>query len=151
MTREQEKEKERMILPIPKIKFYIETQPIEHDDEAEMKMSRGIDSIIQNSFYDAQIDETIEELSELIRAISKYRMFNGLTIEPIKERKETMTLVKEKMEKMECAENLKEKIADVYIMLEQIIRMNNISENEIKKIMREKIDRTLERLGVNEN
>lgn len=132
-----------MILPIPKIKFYIETQTIvkkeyiEHDDEAEIKMSRDIDSIIQNSFYDVQIDKAIEELSELIRAISRYRMFHGITIEPIKERKEMI--------------NLKEEIADVYIMLEQIIRMNNISENEIKKIMREKIDRTLERLGANEN
>jgi NTP pyrophosphatase (non-canonical NTP hydrolase) len=142
-----------MILPIPKIKFYIETQTItkkeyiEHDDEAEIKMSRDIDSIIQNSSYNLQSDKTIEELSELIRAVSRYRMFHGFTA-PMKEPKEIMILVKEKME---CAENLKEEIADVYIMLEQIIRMNNISENEIKKIMREKIDRTLERLGANDN
>jgi len=136
-----------MILPIPKIKIYIEAQAIakkeyiEHDDEAEMKMSRDIGSIIQNSFYDIQSDKAIEELSELIRAISRYRMFHGLTYHelntPKKERKEII--------------NLKEEIADVYIMLEQIIRMNNISENEIKKIMREKIDRTLERLGANDN
>lgn len=46
----------------------------------------------------------------------------------------------------EYKSNIEEELADVLVLLEQIINYYQIDKKEIKEIMNEKIDRTLERI-----
>ena len=80
----------------------------------------------------AQIGQTTEECSELIQALNKYkRVFNiGQT-----------TSVDEK----EVIDNISEEIADVSIMLEQMIYLFGI-EDEVQEMYEKKLKRTYERM-----
>ena len=77
----------------------------------------------------------IEELSELIQAICKLKRLTN----------QDKTLRKE--EKQIYGE-LKEELADVYLLLEQIKIINDISDYEIERRISEKIRRTFEKVGV---
>lgn len=75
-----------------------------------------------DKYKDKQINICIEEMSELTKALCKHN--RGKT----------------------DIENIKEEIADVHIMLMQMLMLFNIDEEEFLKIVDYKINRTKERL-----
>ena len=75
-----------------------------------------------DKYKDKQINVCIEEMSELTKALCKH--IRGNT----------------------DIENIKEEIADVHIMLMQMLMLFNIDEEEFLKIVDYKINRTKERL-----
>lgn len=75
-----------------------------------------------DKFQEKQINICIEEMSELTKALCKHN--RGKT----------------------DIENIKEEIADVHIMLMQMLMLFNIDEEEFLKIVDYKINRTKERL-----
>ena len=77
----------------------------------------------------------IEELSELSQSICKLKRLTN----------QDKTLRKE--EKQIYGE-LKEELADVYLLLEQIKILTQINDYEIERIINEKIRRTFEKVGV---
>lgn len=76
--------------------------------------------------YDAQADITIEEMSELTKALCKYKRHG-------KENSDD-----------QIKQNVKEEIADVLNMAEQLAYY--FGEEEIEKIRQQKIERALKRL-----
>lgn len=80
--------------------------------------------------YDAQSRQLIEEMAELTQAINKaWRMGNDFDNLLVQKR------------------NIKEEIADVTIMIEQIKYLLSISDTEIDQIIEQKLNRQLERIG----
>ena len=80
--------------------------------------------------YDTQSRQLIEEMAELTQAINKaWRMGNDFDNLLVQKR------------------NIKEEIADVYIMLEQMKYLLNIYEDDIETIINRKILRQLERIN----
>jgi NTP pyrophosphatase (non-canonical NTP hydrolase) len=80
--------------------------------------------------YDAQSRQLIEEMAELTQAINKaWRMGNDFDNLLVQKR------------------NIKEEIADVMIMLEQMKYLLNIYEDDIETIINRKILRQLERIN----
>ena len=82
---------------------------------------------------EAQSLQTIEECSELIQALSKYRRVNGFG-QPTP------------MESSTALKNLVEEIADVEIMLEQMKYLLNIMPEDSKAVKEFKVQRTRERM-----
>ena len=76
---------------------------------------------------DMQSTMAIEEMSELTKALCKYKRCEEIEVE----------------RKQKALENLKEEIADVLNMAEQLELVFGIEE--IEKIRKEKINRTLEK------
>lgn len=89
-------------------------------------MENILERIIDNYGYETQSRKAMEELGELTVAINKY------LDEPTKKR----------------YSNLVEEIADVEIMLEQLKIMHDIEENEVLEVKNMKIERELQRIGV---
>lgn len=81
---------------------------------------------------DAQVDMLIEEMSELTKALLKNRRAKK-SGQPILGILEPTTL------------NIIEELADVEIMLQQIIYLGDF-EDDVKEVMKEKLDRQLERI-----
>ena len=77
----------------------------------------------------------IEELSELIQVICKLKRLTN----------QDKTLRKEEHQ---IFEDLKEELADVYLLLEQIKLITTINDYEIERRISEKIRRTFEKVGV---
>jgi len=80
----------------------------------------------------AQIDQMIEEMAELIVALNKYKR---------------MTFYKEQIDKEKVFENLYVELADVSICLEQMLHM--FSEEEVEKVkisQLEKLKNIIEKL-----
>ena len=93
-------------------------------------------SIIEISeFYgfDTQSRQCIEEMAELTVALNKYHRITN-----------DMNYV---YEHTKCIDSIKEEIADVYIMLEQMKYLLNIYEDDIETIINRKILRQLERIN----
>ena len=83
--------------------------------------------------YDAQSRQLIEEMAELTQAINKaWRMGNDFDNLLVQKR------------------NIKEEIADVTIMLEQMKYLLDISDTDIEHIINQKLNRQLERIEKNE-
>lgn len=78
---------------------------------------------------------SIEELAELTQVICKLKRWTN----------HDRTLRKESKE---IFENLKEELADVYLLLEQIKIIATINDYEIERRISEKIKRTFEKVGV---
>ena len=92
--------------------------------------NEAIKKIADTYGYDAQSRQLIEEMAELTQAINKaWRMGNDFDNLLVQKR------------------NIKEEIADVYIMLEQMKYLLNISETDIETIINRKILRQLERIN----
>jgi len=80
-----------------------------------------------------QEDMVIEEMSELTKAILKHRRLGDKVSE-------------NGLERVACQSHIREEIADVQIMLDQMrIIYGDTSENELYKL-----ERLVERLGLNE-
>ena len=92
-----------------------------------MKFTEEQKNIMQNAVrkygVDAQDDIAIEEMSELTKAIIKNRRY----------------------ETFATLENLYEELADVYIMLEQI--MMSLDKDRVQSYVNSKLERLNERLG----
>ena len=78
---------------------------------------------------------SIEELSELTQVICKLKRLTN----------QDKTLRKEQQQ---IFEELKEELADVYLLLEQIKILGKINDYEIERRISEKIRRTFEKVGV---
>lgn len=93
-------------------------------------MIKKIRKIAQYYGYDSQTRQAIEELAELIQAISKHVRFFGNTrlskSEPCEERNRII-----------------EEMSDVTIMLIQIKELLDISDDDIKKEMERKVNRQI--------
>ncbi len=96
---------------------------------------KSIKYIADHYGADSQLQQLIEEMAELTQAICKYFRANGKgqCIYPDITNKEIM-------------DNLKEEIADVSLVLAQIIYLFDCEE-EIDRIAAEKALRTAERMG----
>ena len=77
----------------------------------------------------------MEELAELVQVICKLKRLTNQDITLRKEEKQIF-------------EELKEELADVYLLLEQIKIINDITDYEIERRISEKIRRTFEKVGV---
>jgi NTP pyrophosphatase (non-canonical NTP hydrolase) len=92
-----------------------------------MKFTEEQKNIMQNAVrkygVDAQDDIAIEEMSELTKAIIKNRRYKTFA----------------------TLENLYEELADVYIMLEQI--MMSLDKDRVQSYINSKLERLNERLG----
>ncbi len=89
--------------------------------------------------YEAQSNQLVEECAELIQAVNKYRRAVARLGEPVAEEKRAVAL-----------DNLKEEIADVEIMLEQIKYLLQIPEEDLQSIKLYKVNRTRERIAKRE-
>ena len=78
---------------------------------------------------------SIEELSELMQVICKLKRLTNQDITLRKEEKQIF-------------EELKEELADVYLLLEQIKILTQTNDYEIERRINEKIRRTFEKVGV---
>ena len=78
---------------------------------------------------------SIEELSELMQVICKLKRWLN----------HDKTLRKEPKQ---IFEDLKEELADVYLLLEQLKIINDINDYKIERRINEKIKRTYEKVGV---
>ena len=95
--------------------------------------NEAIKKIADTYGYDAQSRQLIEEMAELTQAINKaWRMGNDFDNLLVQKR------------------NIKEEIADVTIMLEQMKYLLDISDTDIEHIINQKLNRQLERIEKNE-
>lgn len=90
--------------------------------------------IAEHYGVDIQMQQLIEEMSELTKAICKYFRSNGKG-QPIPDY--TKSIVKE---------NLIEELADVKLVLDQVVFLLGCNE-EVLEVMKEKINRTFGRMG----
>lgn len=81
---------------------------------------------------DAEIDLCIEEMSELTKALCKYKRLtkNGMAID---------------INKKEVLENIKEEIADVYLTINQMDILF-VDGDELRDIIAQKIERNIKRI-----
>ena len=97
------------------------------------------DDIIQRAFYSygiqPQVDMMIEEMAELTQAICKHKRKNGEG-QPLSDA----------IAARHVEENLIEELADVKLVLEQVIFLLR-AESDVQKVVNQKIERTLERIG----
>ena len=100
--------------------------------------NEAIKKIADTYGYDAQSRQLIEEMAELTVALNKYYRVSILTPERVNF-----------AERIELG-NIKEEIADVTIMLEQIKYLLQISDTDINEIIEQKLNRQLERIEKNE-
>lgn len=86
---------------------------------------------------ESQLDMAIEEMSELTKAICKYKRLKGkMTLNPVTGEK----IKNDYYDFFVCLDNAYEEIADVYIMLEQLMMMFDC-EQRVSAIASEKIRR----------
>ena len=97
---------------------------------------QSIIKIAETYGFDAQSRQCIEEMAELTVALNKYHRITN-----------DMNYV---YEHTKCIDSIKEEIADVTIMLEQIKYLLQISNEEIDEIIEQKLNRQLERIGADE-
>lgn len=100
--------------------------------------NEAIKKIAENYGYDAQSRQLIEEMAELTVALNKHYRVSILTPQRVN--------FAERIE----LRNIKEEIADVTIMLEQIKYLLSISDTDISEIIEQKLNRQLERIEKNE-
>lgn len=114
-----------------------------------MNQTEQLKQIIDYYGDASQIDKAIEEMSELTQALLKHRIASNKLAKMLgaESRKSICAYVKKDAD---AYANVKEEIADVQIMLEQLKILFNGGE-KTEKIMQEKIDRTLQRIEEEKN
>jgi NTP pyrophosphatase (non-canonical NTP hydrolase) len=95
--------------------------------------NEAIKKISENNGFDESSRQLFEEMAELTVALNKYHRITN-----------DMNYV---YEHTKCIDSIKEEIADVYIMLEQMKYLLNIYEDDIETIINRKILRQLERIN----
>lgn len=95
-------------------------------------LKKEIETIADHYGYEEQSNQLVEEMAELTVAINHLRR--------ARKRKDK--------DKLEIAlDNVKEEIADVYVMLDQIVHLLNIPKDEVIALMTFKVNRTKERIA----
>ena len=89
-------------------------------------MDNRTKKIAKTMGVEAQLEQTVEECSELILAIQKYKRARGTSVLPA------------------AVDNLWEETADVYIMVNQLYYLFGASM--IQKIVDKKLDRQIKRM-----
>ena len=99
----------------------------------EEKDKELIKTIAEHYGYDSQSMQCIEECAELIQAINKFRRSRGIG---------------QKTNKDDHAAymNIVEEIADVEVMIEQLIYLLKINREAINSIKKQKLNRTICRM-----
>ena len=99
-------------------------------------MKEDLLKIINNYGVSNQLKKMSEEVFELQEAIiyAEYNRVLGISNEPC----------------VEAVKHIAEEISDCYVILEQFRHHYGISDEEIKKVMKYKINRQLERMEKNE-
>ena len=97
---------------------------------------KNITSIINHFGRNNQLNKAKEELKELKEAIDELQVYEQC---PVKK--------EEYFEKKKY--NVLQEMADVYVMLEQLQIMMNISDDDINNMIKNKVDRTLFRIQTN--
>lgn len=92
----------------------------------ELAENSGKNKIAKHFGLESQMQQLIEEMAELTQAICKHK--RGLNVE----------------------ENLIEELADVKLVLDQVISLLH-AESDVSKVVNQKIERTLERIKLNVN
>jgi NTP pyrophosphatase (non-canonical NTP hydrolase) len=106
-------------------------------NEMESKFRKEFKLMIDTWGEDSQINMCIEEMGELTKALCKYRRFKDKYFGEADEEKVVSNL-----------KNIKEEIADV---LNTVVQMQYLfGEEEINKIRKEKVERTIKHLHKNE-
>lgn len=101
-------------------------------------MSTEIKKVADFYGYEEQSSQLIEECSELIQAVSKYRRATAV-----------MPYTKEQANaQLNALDNLVEEIADVEIMIDQIKYLLQIPAEDIQAVKVYKINRVKERMWV---
>lgn len=101
---------------------------------------KDIEIIAEHYGLEEQSLQCIEEMAELTVAINKVRRHISDEIELVHGRKAHSIW-------LEPINNMIEEIADVQIMLNQLVFLTN-SHEQVEKIMDEKIKRQMERIGM---
>jgi NTP pyrophosphatase (non-canonical NTP hydrolase) len=91
-------------------------------------MQEKLKTIANHYKLEKQSRQLNEELAELIQANSKYIRYSDSNME------------------WRYLQNICEEVADVQVMIEQILYLLNIDKNAIEEIKMKKIDRQLERI-----
>lgn len=97
---------------------------------------KNITSIINHFGRNNQLNKTKEELKELKEAIDELQVYIQCPVkseESFKNKKY----------------NILQEMADVYVMLEQLQLIMNISDDDINNMIRKKVNRTLFRIHTN--
>lgn len=105
------------------------------DKGLELAKSSGKIRIAEHYGLEPQMQQLIEEMSELTQAICKHKRKNG-DGQPLSDA----------IAARHVEENLIEELADVKLVLEQVIFLLR-AESDVQKVVNQKIERTLERIG----
>lgn len=101
-----------------------------------MTREEKLQKIARHYGYESQSRQCIEEMAELTQAISKY--WRASADGQMKQRTE--------MPKSEAYDNIMEEIADVQIMLSQLVFLLGMDEGKLFKMIDKKLDRQIERM-----
>lgn len=101
-----------------------------------MSFNESIRTIAAFYGYNAQSRQLIEEMAELMVAVNKYH--RALELYDIEYESAFLDIRKD---------DIAEEIADVTIMLEQIKYLLSISDTDIEHIIKQKLNRQLERIN----
>ena len=101
-----------------------------------MSLSEENKEIGRHFGFDAQSNQLIEECAELIQAVNKYKRVTKAIGVPVDSNRAEIVL-----------DNIKEEIADVEIMLEQIKDLLQIDDEELNAVKVYKVNRTKERMS----
>lgn len=100
----------------------------------EEKEKELLVTIADNYGYESQSIQCVEECAELIQAIIKFRRTQGMG-------------QKTDQDGMIAYLNIIEEIADVEVMIEQMIYLLKIDREDIEAIKKQKINRTISRMN----
>lgn len=89
-----------------------------------------------NIYGDKQYMIAVEEMAELMQAISKYLRIGNSGCDDMSQIKR---------EQIERIDNITAEMADVYVILEQLQRMLNIKNADIQSVIDKKLNRQFER------
>lgn len=103
--------------------------------KSELAKNSGKNRIAEHFGLELQMQQLIEEMAELTQAICKHKRKKGEG-QPLSD-----TIAARHVE-----ENLIEELADVKLVLEQVIFLLR-AEKDVQKVVSQKIERTLERIG----
>lgn len=105
------------------------------DKGLELAKNSGKIRIAEHYGLEPQMQQLIEEMAELTQAICKHKRKNG-DGQPLSDA----------IAARHVEENLIEELADVKLVLEQVIFLLR-AESDVQKVVNQKIERTLERIG----
>lgn len=101
----------------------------------ELAKNSGKNRIAEHFGLEPQMQQLIEEMAELTQAICKHKRKKGEG-QPLSDA----------IAARHVEENLIEELADVKLVLEQVIFLLR-AESDVQKVVNQKIERTLERIG----